>query len=413
MRKILLAIFTLVLFVSTNTYSQNNTSSPYSRLGLGELFNGGNAKSVGMGGASLTYKDYGYINSYNPASLSGLDSMRFIFNIGLSSKYTQLEQTNDKDSFHDNNFTHLSFGCRASKHYSFAFIVQPYSNIGYEISQVQLIDNTVVQYSYKGTGGLNQLVFSNAVNITDNLALGVNGMFMFGTSNSIETVGVGTNYNSDESKYSTTGLYANFGLQFSQPINSKLKLNLAGTYQPKQSMRVKEKNEIISSGITVKDRTMGHVNFDVPESFGAGLGFSTKQVWVGMDYNKEMWKDAKHFFQRKTTNHQYIDRDRYSIGVNYNPNVDGFATSFFKKLSYRFGAFYDTGYVRVNGEDITDKAISLGLGIPMSKGKGQINVALEFGQRGTLDNYNIREDYAKLSLQFSLFEAWFVKRKYK
>ena len=56
--------------------------------------------------------------------------------------------------------------------------------------------------------------------------------------------------------------------------------------------------------------------------------------------------------------------------------------------------------------------VSLGLGIPMAKNTGMINVALEFGMNGTTENNMVREDFTRITVDINLFERWFVKRKY-
>jgi len=41
-----------LLFFTTTVYSQNNTSSPYSYFGLGELSQSGSGNNISMGGTS-------------------------------------------------------------------------------------------------------------------------------------------------------------------------------------------------------------------------------------------------------------------------------------------------------------------------------------------------------------------------
>jgi len=42
-----------------------------------------------------------------------------------------------------------------------------------------------------------------------------------------------------------------------------------------------------------------------------------------------------------------------------------------------------------------------------------VNLALEAGQYGTREGGLIQERYAKVSVGISVFEHWFMKRKYK
>lgn len=148
--------------------------------------------------------------------------------------------------------------------------------------------------------------------------------------------------------------------------------------------------------------------YDVPEIYGVSLGVKKgKQLWVGADYLLEKWSETKKFEKEN----QLVDRSKFSLATIYNAN-DGYATKFFKKLTYRFGAFYDTGYMMVRDERIKTKGFSFGVGMPLSRGKGMINMSFEFGQMGLTSNNLVREDFGRINLELNLFENWFIKRKY-
>jgi hypothetical protein len=79
---------------------------------------------------------------------------------------------------------------------------------------------------------------------------------------------------------------------------------------------------------------------------------------------------------------------------------------------YRGGLrFENTGLV-VNGQSIDDKALTFGLGLPLRGSFSNINVGFEFGSKGTTKAGLIKENYANISVSFSLNDQWFIKRKY-
>ena len=82
--------------------------------------------------------------------------------------------------------------------------------------------------------------------------------------------------------------------------------------------------------------------------------------------------------------------------------------------------------MRINDRNISDKAITLGLGIPIRAavmGTSAINIGFEYGWRGRSESgvigtrtFNmLREKYVKLSIGFSLFgeDDWFKRFKYQ
>ncbi|RXQ97570.1 hypothetical protein EO244_01390 [Ancylomarina salipaludis] len=414
--KKIIALLGISLLSLTNLVTaQNNTSSPYSYYGLGELSQSGSGNSISMGGTSLAYRNGGVLNIQNPAALAHIDSLKFIFNVGMAAKYTNLNQGDESDSFNDYNLTRLAFGFKVSSRYSTAFSVSPYSNLGYEITKREKVigSETYLNRALKGSGGLNQLIWSNGVKVTKNLSLGINGIYLFGnnTRDEIITLESGSSYVYDnKTKLNSQGLYFNLGAQY-QLNFGKYNFTLAAKYQPKLAVSAEQVIQVTnySSGVgAVRYEDTDEGSFDVPESYGLGFGINRgKHLWIGGDYLHEKWSDTKVF----NKDNNLRDRDKFSLGIEYKAN-DGYARKFFKKMTYRLGGFYDTGYITVEDEEIGAMGVSLGLGIPMAKNTGMINVALEFGFSGTTNNNMVREDFTRITVDINLFERWFVKRKY-
>ncbi|WP_133250003.1 hypothetical protein [Marinifilum breve] len=403
-----LSVMGLIL-ISSNLTAQNNTSSPYSYYGYGELMTHDIANPTGM--ASLSYSNGSVLNINNPAALSQLDSLKFIFQFGMSAKFSRLKQGNDDDTFNDLNFSKLAFGFKAAPGYGVAVSLAPYTSLGYDITNIEFIEGGTdyVVRSLTGTGGLNQLILSNGFRVTKNLSLGVNGIYIFGNNSRDESIlpqgGSASTY-LNTSKLISSGLNFNVGAQYQfNFIDNSIVLGMK--YQPKIGIRAKREVEVVNLG-TISYNDTRHGRYEVPEIYGLSLGVNKgKQLWFGADYLLERWSETKKFEKEN----QLVDRNKFSLATIYEAN-DGYATKFFKKLTYRFGAFYDTGYMKVRDERITTRGFSFGVGMPLARGKGMINVSFEFGQMGLTANNLVREDYGKINIELNLFENWFIKRKY-
>ncbi len=64
--------------------AQNNTNSPYTRYGYGDLVNQNFGNSKAMGGIAFGLRDGSQINPLNPASYTAIDSLTFLFEGGVS-----------------------------------------------------------------------------------------------------------------------------------------------------------------------------------------------------------------------------------------------------------------------------------------------------------------------------------------
>ncbi len=415
MRKLIALLGVSLLFLTSSVFAQNSTSSPYSYYGLGELSQNGSGNSISLGGTSLAYRDGGVLNLQNPAALAHVDSLKFIFNVGMAAKYTNLNQGDKSDAFNDYNLTRLAFGFKVSPRYSTAFSVSPYTSLGYEITKREKVigSESYINRSLKGSGGLNQLTWSNGVKVTKDLSLGINAIYLFGNNarDEIIVMEAGSSYvYKSNTKLISKGVYFNLGAQYQMDFG-KYNLILGAKYQPKLGVSAKQILEVTNFNSNIGDerhKDTDRGSFDVPESYGLGFGLSKgKQLWIGGDYTFEKWSDTESFDR----NNSLRDRSKFSLGMEYKAN-DGYARKFLKKMTYRLGGFYDTGYVTVEDEKINSMGISLGFGIPMAKSAGMINVAVEFGISGTTDNNMVREDFTRITVDINLFERWFVKRKY-
>jgi hypothetical protein len=64
--------------------AQSGTNSPYSQYGFGELTEQSTGFNRGMNGVGIGYREHNQVNFLNPASYSAVDSMSFIFDVGIA-----------------------------------------------------------------------------------------------------------------------------------------------------------------------------------------------------------------------------------------------------------------------------------------------------------------------------------------
>ena len=111
---------------------------------------------------------------------------------------------------------------------------------------------------------------------------------------------------------------------------------------------------------------------------------------------------------------------RTSIGFNYVPEkwAQGKGT-YFRRVQYRAGAFYNTGYLDLKNTLISTYGVSAGISLPVGirTGTGLVNIALQCGQTGTKANGLLKENFARVTFGFTfnstyLEDLWFRKFKY-
>ena len=84
---------------------------------------------------------------------------------------------------------------------------------------------------------------------------------------------------------------------------------------------------------------------------------------------------------------------------------------YYQEIVYRGGLKYTKTGTIINSQEINEKSISFGMGLPILGSISNANVGLEYGQRGTTSHGLIQENYFTLALSFSLNDKWFGHRK--
>ena len=80
----LLCLLSVGAMGQTVSSTSSGTNSPYSQYALGELVDPSGGVGKGMNGLGIAYRDHAQVNHLNPASYSAIDSLSFIFDLGLS-----------------------------------------------------------------------------------------------------------------------------------------------------------------------------------------------------------------------------------------------------------------------------------------------------------------------------------------
>ena len=114
--------------------AQSGTNSPYSQFGLGMLSDQSTGFNRGMNGVGVAFHEHNQVNSLNPASYSALDSLSFIFDVGLSGQISKFKENGVSKNAKNADFEYVVAGFRAFKHFGVSFGLLPFTNVGYSYS---------------------------------------------------------------------------------------------------------------------------------------------------------------------------------------------------------------------------------------------------------------------------------------
>ncbi len=405
----------LIVLISSITFAQEGTSSPYSFYGIGELKFKGTVENRSMGGISV-FTDSIHLNIQNPASVARLGLVNYT--VGGSHRVTRLKNTSESEQSTATSLGYIAIGVPMGK-FGASFGLIPFTSVGYD---VQLDDANGTEI-YQGTGGLNKAFLTLAYQITPELSAGVDANYNFGN---IENTAVAflddVQFGSREfNKSDLLGFSFNFGLAYHRMITEELELMASATYTPEtnfKSNNVRERATVVMSpgsneliAIDAEMEEVPNTDFTFPSQYTLGVGVGKPKKWfVGAEYTDQKTSN----FNNRTfeiTNVTFTDATKVRLGGFYIPDYKSF-TSYFKRMVYRAGFRFEETGISVDGTKINEFGISFGVGLPVGRLFSNVNVGFEFGRRGTTDFNLIQENFFNTYISLSLNDRWFQKRYY-
>jgi hypothetical protein len=435
--RIKLFFFFLALGLAGIASAQSVGNSPYSLLGVGDLYSPGFIPNTAMGGTGVSNGSGAYVNNINPALLSRTKIVYFEAGLFLQSKgLTEGDRTQQITS---GTLNYLSLAFPASNRWTMSITLMPYSRVDYSSRASSLLfrsitDFNIVNYSYKGTGGLTRASFTNGYdlvrtyadplekkNLRQLVSIGLESAFLFGNTTKESLSKINASNGSYDVGFEERINYSDFsfkpGLAIRQRLRDKVFLNIGGTYTFGGNINAKRLSVVQQRSNapiidTLEYKSAGSVFF--PQQTQFGLSLESPYHWaIAADIAYQPWSQFNSFGANAGLSNSY----RYAIGGEYTPNL-GAVEGYFKRVTYRLGLNHtQTPYV-IEGRQIVDQSLSFGFSFPMlppstverGSAYSDLNLAFVLGQRGA--DSPIKEQYFKIFVGFTLRDnQWFRKRK--
>ena len=440
---LLIFLFPLTLCAQFGQETRVKDNSPYSRLGLGDLFNQNFATIRSMGRLSAAYNDPLQLNLVNPASLGFLEAASF--EIGMFAEYSKLEDASNNVDVWSGNLGYLSLGFNTKNRlnqildkkvnpwsWGMNFSLAPFSEVNYGVQLNSTTDDgTLVVNRFNGTGGTYRFMWGNAFRYKQ-LSVGLNLGYIFGKIDNerILTLSTSPAYGVVTQKAtSLNGFSWNIGTQYNVifkkktgdgkvPTGKRLTLgaygNSATGLNTNSSLLEYRSNNTFVNLDTITNRTDLRQKGRLPAQFGIGAMFSDANKWkLGANLVTTQWSN---YFNEGLADGQDLNNTwEFSLGGEITPDYKSY-NSYLKKIRYRAGAFFGKD-PRLN---LSNYGVTFGLGLPIilpRQTTSFMNFSFELGRLEDLSSSapanQIKETYVNLTAGFSLNDnSWFFKRKF-
>ncbi len=438
---------------------QNNTSSPYSFNGIGEIEQSYFTKQRGMSGLGVaTFSNNNY-SLLNPASIGFIN--KSVFDFGLRADRTTFDKDGNFRDIDNGNFNNIALGFSMLKKQKFSkadtsaetgritgvtatknifnwsagFAFTPFASKGGNFGFSKDTFGSSLSFQNVGSGGLSNLAFQNGFQIGEYLAIGHSFSVIWGQNfqtrniydDSFALISL-----SDINSSRFNGFANTFGAGLNLPLSSKLVLNMGASLRlqtefnrnaSRIALSVDERGaRRLVDTLLLSENVQDKVG--IPASLALGASLAYKGVFlIGVDYIAQNWSEMN----GSGWADNYTDYNRLCVGLTLNHESN--PSKSMRKPEIYLG--YATTKLQVPYSDfsgnilpVSETGMSFGLGLPVLRDifnadgkreryKSMIHITGEYINRGANQSGFINEKLYRLSIGLSLTDLWFMKRKYR
>lgn len=404
--------------------------SPYSIFGVGDLAPQGSAYNRSMAGVGVASRNVRYLNTLNPAAVTARDSLACMVDFSIQNNNTIYSQGGMHSANNNTNIGSMAISFPIWNKLAAMAGITPYSSTGYtystyETDQAVINVNGNINYSSAGLGSLYKLYLGAGYAFSRRLSIGAEADYYFGNleKQSVQTFAKsGNNSVQDTYDMHLSAFSGKFGVQYEQPLNTKLKLGVGATWQMKSNLggTVEYSHLAVGSATSMEiqaDTTaVRNVSLAGEFAFGVSVNYDDR-FRAELDFSLSDWTptrmDSAAGFANSTSRQAFTSGVRRAVrfGLEFTPNRNDIRY-YRNRITYRAGAYYNTDYFKVAGHDVGSAGITLGATLPVFRWYNGLSVGLDFGQRGTVANGLVKENYFKLCVGVNLFDIWFQQPRY-
>lgn len=409
-------ILLLGLITGLAAWAQNGTTSPYSRFGYGILGDNAIGAQRAMGGVGYALHNNRQINVMNPASYVSMDSLTFLFDIGLTYQAVTTHEGQLSETSQSGSLDYIVMQFPLGRHMAGSIGLLPYSNVGYSFASS--ISNGTD--SRTGEGNISQAYVGVSGNLFKGFSIGANVSYLFGNLTNANTV-IPTSGSTGifETDLKVRDYHLQFGAQYAIEWDKKHTITLGAVYSPGKALLGKAYTstyDVSSSSIIDADTLNMKSHYSLASTYGGGISYNyDKRLTVAADVTYQNWADAKftnlNAGQLQTSTGQFNNRLKIALGAEFRPKSMG--GNYFQRINYRAGLFYNRSYLKISDNDLNEIGATCGFGFPLATDKSVVNVAFEYINRQCSPAKLISEDHFRISVSLTFNEMWFWQRKFE
>jgi hypothetical protein len=397
-------IIPFLLLVPGSELLAQIAASPYSAYGIGVIKERTSVMNRAMGGSGFALRDPMNLNNLNPAAYSSIQLATQVTETGIFVESDRYRNSTQATTSTAASLTNVNFWLRFSRRWAGSVGMSPLSSVNYNITSGRGIgDNSSL--AYLGSGGVTQFYFGNSLQVTKNLSIGVTASFFHGAIDRKEiiTSGLALGTQVNNSTYINKGSL-DYGLQYQFFLKNERSITIGAVYNNRLRLNTSQQTTIYQQRDTLSNDKKDIADYVLPQKFGGGLAFQSKQSTLTVDVGYQQWSNGKLEEGLKLR-----DTRRASVGYQFR---GGGSESFWSGVVIRTGYYIQENAMILQQTSFTDWGATFGIGLPVSGKRNSINLTYSYNHSGTLQKNLIQQQSQIISLDITFRDLWGVKRKF-
>lgn len=399
-------IWILVLIACASSLPMNlrAAGSIFSGLGSYGVFESfSSSRAVGMGNAGLALNDSVSLNALNPAALAAIKQTRISASGYLTRQWMRDHQASDLEDW--GQVECFCIALRLREGLAIGFFLTPESRIDYLYNWDVVIDDQIFTQSNQGSGGLSRI----ALNLGwapwswAKIGAGVTTIWGYNEEKRISYIGQ-SGYN-QYIEFLNEEKWLAFGGSLGILLQPAERLTLGAVFEPEIPIDLDRTYSYTDEDSSITYKT----EYKLAARYGLGLAYQFKPQWQAAgQVVYRPWSELEESLPPGPQ--EYQDSYELAAGFEWIPGHwnDDFLL---RRMQYRFGFRWETGYALSEGSSIDGYYATLGLGYPFNEGKDRFDFSLEYGLRGDLSANGGQENILKFRVGLNIGETWFVRTK--
>ena len=401
----------LLLMISA---AAQNTTSPYSILGIGDVDTKDITRYSISGSTSLARRNQNAYNFSNPASLSSLSFKTVYFDVAMRGRNsTYLVPGTDTSTIANRDFVvkRVSLAFKLNQKTGIAMGIKPYSSVNYSSgNEVNILDgNSSYIKLIEGNGGINQFYMSAGTSLNKHFSAGITASWLFGSlQRTTQYYGPSIDLNvtkQEDDFYNSAGLLG--GIQYYSLPGKKWSHTLGLTASASTHLKGQLTTDYSESITAISENVTNNRTFKMPLTAGIGyaatfhdkLTFSAEANYYNWAYQKVNYKNS---FTSPSA--------RLSAGMEYSFSKKMW-TGIVEKSFIGWGISAENSYLRINNTKLWDYAFSIGGGLNPFRNIS-VYAGIETGIKGQKTIGQIKETYTQFIIGITLKDVWIGTRKF-